>query len=142
MQKKTLTILPVLVFVFGLVVTSGIGIASDTEPTIDQGPAEMVLKTATATKPAQLPHKKHQESFECGECHHYKASDGKQFPYVEGMEIKKCITCHSKDDMNNPQLNTAKLAGHGLCKECHKKNKDSAPTKCSGCHIKYHRDNL
>ena len=67
MQKKTLTILPVLVFVFGLVVTSGIGIASDTERAIDQGPAEMVLKTTTATKPAQFPHKKHQESFECGD---------------------------------------------------------------------------
>ena len=23
-----------------------------------------------------------------------------------------------------------------LCKECHKKNKNSAPTKCSGCHVK------
>jgi len=22
------------------------------------------------------------------------------------------------------------------CKECHKQNKDSAPTRCTGCHIK------
>ena len=136
MRKKTLTILPVLVFVFGMIVTSGIGIASDTERAIYHGPAEMVLKTATAKKTARFPHKKHQESFECGECHHYKTSEGKQFPYAEGMEIKKCITCHNKDDMSNPKLNNFKLIAHALCKECHKKNKDSAPTRCSGCHIK------
>ena len=136
MQKITLTFIAVLFFVFASAVTSGKGIASDTEPEIDPGPAEMVLKTAAAKKPARFPHKNHQESFECGECHHYKTIDGERFPYVEGMEIKKCITCHNPDDMSNPQLNSGKLAGHGLCKECHKKNKDSAPTKCSGCHIK------
>ena len=136
MQKKTLILIPLLVFVFGLIFASGMGIASDKEPAVDAGPAEMELKTAAAKKPAKFPHKKHQEAFECGECHHAKTDDGKQSPYVEGIKIKLCITCHNKDDMSNPQLNSAKLAGHGLCKECHKKNKDSAPTKCSGCHIK------
>jgi len=135
MQKKTLILIQILVFVFGLTIASGIGIASE-EAALDTGPAEMVLKTAAAKKPAKFPHKKHQESFECGECHHAKTDDGVKYPYVEGMEIKKCITCHNKKDMSNPKLNHFKLVAHGLCKECHKKNKDSAPTKCSGCHIK------
>jgi hypothetical protein len=136
MQKKTLTLIPLLVFVFGLIVLSGNGMASDKEPATAAGPADMELKTAAAKKPAKFPHGNHQKDFECAECHHYKTNDGEKFPYVEGMEIKKCVTCHNKDNMSNPKLNTFKLAAHGLCKECHKKNRDSAPTKCSGCHVK------
>lgn len=135
MQKGTLSFIALLVFIAGVATANGTGIASDKEPAVDSGPAEMVLQTAAATKPAKFPHKNHQESFGCGECHHTKDKD-KKSPYVAGMEIRKCITCHNTDDMINPKLNTAKLAGHGLCKECHKNNQDSAPTKCSGCHIK------
>jgi hypothetical protein len=51
------------------------------------------------------------------------------------MEVKRCAFCHN-NNMSNPKLNSFKLAAHGLCKECHKRHKDSAPTKCSGCHIK------
>jgi hypothetical protein len=131
MREKTLSLVLFMVFALVLVltVTNGVGIASDA------GPAEMELKTAAAKKPAKFPHKKHQDSFGCGECHHTQ-TDGKQSPYVEDMEIKKCITCHNKEDMSNPKLNTLKVAAHGLCKDCHKKNKDTAPTKCSGCHLK------
>ena len=136
MQKKTLTLIQLFAFAFGLIVLSGMGMASDKEREIAKGPAKMELKTAAAKKPAKFPHGNHQETFECGECHHYKTVEGEKFPYVEGMEIKKCVSCHNKDEMSNPKLNTYKLASHGLCKECHKKNKDSAPTKCSGCHIK------
>ncbi len=135
MQKKVLTLIQLLIFVFALIAVNSMGIASE-EAASDIGPAEMELKTAAAKKPAKFPHRKHQETFECGECHHAKTDDGIQYPYVEGMEIKKCVTCHNKDDMSNPKLNHFKLVAHGLCKECHKKNKASAPTKCSGCHIK------
>lgn len=136
MQKKTLTLVQLLVFIFVLVVAGGFSLASEKEPAGDTGPVEMELKTAAAKKPARFPHGKHQEAFECKECHHARTDDGQQFPYVEGMEVKKCVTCHNINDMSNPKLNNFKLAAHGLCKECHKKNKDSAPTKCSGCHIK------
>ena len=135
MQEKTLTLVQLLVFIF-VVVASGMGFATEKEPTADKGPAEMELKTAASKKPAKFPHGNHQEAFECGECHHAKTDEGMQYPYVEGMEIKRCVTCHNKDDMSNPKLNSFKLASHGLCKECHKKSKDSAPSKCSGCHIK------
>ena len=135
MQKRTLVLIQLLVFVFGLIAVNGMGIASEEAASVT-GPAEMVLKTADAKKPSRFPHGKHQESFECGECHHAKTDDGIKYPYVEGMEIKKCVTCHNTDDMSNPKLNHFKLIAHALCKECHKKNKDSAPTKCSGCHIK------
>jgi len=136
MPKKSLIFTFTLVFMFGLVIAAGSSIASDTEAAGDTGPADLELKTSAGKKPAKLPHKKHQESFECKDCHHAKTDDGIKYPYVEGMKVKKCVTCHNKDDMTNPKLNSFKLAAHGLCKECHKQNKDSAPTKCSGCHIK------
>ena len=135
MQKKTLTLAISLVFIF-LVIAGGMGFATEKGPADDKGPEEMILKTAASKKPAKLPHGTHQEAFACGECHHAKTDDGIQFPYEEKMVIKKCVTCHNKDDMSNPKLNSFKLAAHGLCKECHKQNKDSAPTKCSGCHVK------
>ena len=130
MHKKSFILATVLGFIFCLILAGGQSIASDA------GPEDMELKTAAAKKPAKFPHKKHQENFECKECHHAKTDEGIKYEYVEGMEVKKCVTCHNKDDMTNPKLNSFKLVAHGLCKECHKKNKDSAPTKCSGCHIK------
>ena len=130
MQMKCLVLVTTLVFGLGCVVTGGVSMATD------MGPAEMELKTAAAKKPAKFMHKKHQEVFECGDCHHTKTDDGVKATYEEGMEIKKCVTCHNKENMSNPKLNSFKLAGHGLCKECHKENKETAPTKCSGCHIK------
>lgn len=132
MSKKLLITFTALFFISGLLVISNPSVASE----IDKGPEEMVIQTASAKKPAKVPHRKHQESFECKDCHHAKTDDGIKYSYFEGMEVKKCITCHNKDDMTNPKLNSFKLAAHGLCKECHKQNKDSAPTKCSGCHIK------
>ena len=136
MQKKTLTLIQFLIFILGLVLAGGMSIAGDKKTASDTGPDEMILKTSAAIKAAKFPHKKHQEAFECGECHHSKSDDGIKYPYVDGMEIKKCVVCHNKDDMDNPKLNNFKLIAHGLCKECHKRNKDKAPTKCSGCHIK------
>ena len=136
MQKKLLPLIQLLLFVFGSVVTGDIGIASNKETASYTGPAEIVLKTPAAIKSAKFPHKKHQETFDCGECHHSRSGDGKKYEYVEGMKIKKCLTCHNKDEMNNTRLNNFKLIAHASCKECHKKNKDTAPTKCSGCHIK------
>ena len=135
MQKKTLTLVQLLVFIF-VVVASGMGFATEKEPAADKGPAEMELKTAAYKNSSLHIVSKSMSDIECGECHHDKTDEGMQYPYVEGMEIKRCVTCHNKDDMSNPKLNSFKLASHGLCKECHKKSKDSAPTKCSGCHIK------
>lgn len=130
MSEKSLTVLTALVLLLGLLLAGTAAMASDT------GPENIELKTAAATKPARFPHKDHQATFECKECHHTKNDAGEKSPYEEGMEIKNCVTCHNKDDMSNPKLNSFKLAAHGLCKECHKQNKDTAPTKCSGCHLK------
>lgn len=130
MPRKSLTILIALVFIGSFLAAIESGMASDA------GPEEMLIQTAAAKKPARFPHRKHQESFECKDCHHAKTDEGIKYAYFEGMEVKKCVTCHNSDDMTNPKLNSFKLAAHGLCKECHKQNKDSAPTKCSGCHIK------
>ena len=131
MNKNYLIIVPLLAFVSILCIASGPSLAAT-----DAGPETMKLEAPAGKKPSQFPHKTHQESFACKDCHHAKTDGGVKSPYAEGMEVKKCITCHNKDDMSNPQLNSFKLAAHGLCKECHKQNKDSAPTKCSGCHIK------
>ena len=136
MRNKLTTYLQLLIFVYSLVFSGGMGFASNEETSADMGPAEIILKTKSARKQARFPHKKHQKIFKCRECHHSRSDNGIKLPYVKGMKIRKCISCHNKNDMSNPRLNTFKLIAHGLCKECHKKNKDSAPTKCSGCHIK------
>lgn len=132
MLDKSLILKTALVLITFLLVAGGLSFASDTET----GPETMELKSPAGKKAARFPHKKHQDSFACKECHHTRAEDSVQSPYVEGMQIEKCIVCHNPDDMSNNRLNSFKLAAHGLCKECHKQNKDSAPTKCSGCHIK------
>lgn len=93
------------------------------------GPAEIVLQTESARKPADFPHRQHQETYACTACHH--ARD-------EIMVIDKCANCHTKE-LSNAEVNSYKKAAHKLCKNCHKEvnvqGKD-APIKCSGCHTK------
>jgi len=112
----------------------------------DQGP-EVVTLGESGKKPAVFPHKKHQATFKCAECHHGMA-DGKQVPFAEGQKIEKCDTCHNdkvlagktKDKL---ALDTLKGAGHGNCLECHKEKASSDPAlkekkidKCDTCHPK------
>lgn len=128
-MKKTVILATAFAFAFSMAVAVGTSFA-------DNGPADMTLKTAAAKKPATFPHKKHQDAFECNECHH-TAGDGKAGPYVAGQE-KKCESCHNSD-MASPKLNSYKAVGHALCKGCHKKmaaEGKNAPTKCAGCHPK------
>lgn len=112
----------------------------------DTGPASITLGES-GKKPAQFPHKKHQDAFKCAECHHLMAADGKQSPYVEGQEIKKCAACHNATVLAGKMkdklaLDTLKGAGHGACLQCHKmKNdepalKDKHLDKCDTCHAK------
>lgn len=98
------------------------------------GPADLILKTAAAKKPAAFPHAKHQEKLECGACHHSKDEAGKQIPYVAGMKIQQCVSCHNETDMADKKLNGFKEIGHERCKGCHKDS--GGPTKCAGCHPK------
>lgn len=102
-----------------------VGNASALEVSI--GPADFILKTERARKPAQFPHRQHQETYCCTVCHHVKG---------ETMVIEKCASCHTKD-MNNANVNSFKKAAHMLCKECHKRvnlEGRDAPTNCGGCH--------
>lgn len=130
MSGKSLLLITVFFFILSTLMLNSQCRADDT------GPVTMELQTDTNKKPALFPHKKHQKNFACKECHHTKNENGDKSSYFEGMEIKKCTFCHNSDDMPNPKLNSFKLAAHGLCKECHKQNRNTAPTKCSGCHIK------
>lgn len=93
------------------------------------GPAEMTLQTEGAKKPADFPHRQHQEAYACTACHHAKE---------DVMIIDKCENCHTKN-LNNASVNSYKKAAHKMCKDCHKKvNSEGmdAPIKCSGCHVK------
>jgi hypothetical protein len=117
--------------------------------TSDTGPADITIVDSKSAKPkpAQFPHKMHQDKFECGECHHTMA-DGKQVPYTEGMKIQKCETCHTGDVLAGKmdgklKLDTIKGAGHGNCLACHKEMEKKDPalkekklSKCSTCHPK------
>ena len=100
-----------------------------------KGPAEMVLKTAQARKPAYFPHRIHQKKYPCGTCHHGQAPSGGIQKYNEKTVIYKCTACHNAD-MPNENLNGFQLIGHKLCRECHRKNQDITSARCSTCHRK------
>ena len=116
--------------VMGLAVLLIAGNAFGVEVSI--GPADITLQTEAARKPADFPHRQHQDSYACTACHHAKD---------EIMVIDKCASCHTKE-ISNADVNSYKKAAHKLCKDCHKMvNKDDkddkdAPIKCSGCHVK------
>ena len=122
MAKKIVLCVAALAFVFS--VAAGISVAGNA------GPAEMVLKTDAGKKPATFPHKKHQDLMKCEQCHHTKAADGKQGPYVAGKEAK-CASCHTAKG-------AYKKVAHKNCKGCHKAGFEgkNGPTKCKGCHVK------
>lgn len=119
----------------------------------EMGPEEITIvgTKSKKPKPAVFPHKKHQETLKCAECHHGMA-DGKQVAYVEGQEIQKCEVCHTGDALAGKttpfgkrelKLDTIKGAGHGNCLACHKKmvKEDAALKakkidKCGACHPK------
>lgn len=128
MNKKTIICATAFAFVFSLTVAGGVSVASNA------GPAEMVLKTAKGKKPANFPHKKHQDMLKCDECHHTKTADGKQGPYVAGKE-GKCESCHDGKTIANQKVANFMKAAHTNCKGCHK-DKKKGPTKCNDCHIK------
>jgi cytochrome c553 len=81
-----------------LVLIAFLLIAGSPSNASNSGPEIMELKSPAGNKAARFPHKKHQNSFACKECHHTRAEDSVQSPYVEGMQIKKCIGCHNADD--------------------------------------------
>ncbi len=131
----------------GLIATSMIlGYVSVTI-SADAGPADLILKSSTSDKkpPAVFPHKKHQDAYSCGECHHSMV-DGKQGPYTEGMAIQKCEECHNPEVLGGKtkgkhKLDTYKGAAHGNCVDCHKKiaKEDASKKKlksCKTCHVK------
>lgn len=112
----------------------------------DPGPADITMGEG-GKKPAVFPHKKHQDTIKCEECHH-GMTDGKKVPYVEGQKIEKCDTCHNANVLagktkGNLALDTLKGAGHGNCLECHKEKANADPAlkekkidKCETCHPK------
>lgn len=142
MLKKILAcgVVTIFVLVSGVVVSFG----------TDNGPEEITLvgSKSKKPKPAIFPHKMHQESIGCGECHHSMADDGKQIPYAEGQEVGTCESCHNKDVLAGKKsgklkLDTIKGAGHGNCLACHKKMAKENPdlkakkiAKCATCHPK------
>jgi len=117
----------VIVVAIGFVSLFGAGSAFGVEVSI--GPADITLQTESARKPADFPHRQHQDAYSCTACHH--AKDGI-------MIIDKCANCHNVD-ISNADVNSYKKAAHKMCKDCHKKVNDAgmdAPIKCSGCHTK------
>ena len=115
----------------------------------DTGPADITIASGTSDKPkpAQFPHKIHQEKFECAECHHGMA-DGAKVAYTDDLKIQKCASCHNAEVLpgkmkDKLKLDTAKGYGHGNCLECHKEMAKNDPAlkekkiaSCSTCHPK------
>ncbi len=103
----------------------------------DPGPADIIIQTILARKPARFPHRHHQQFLDCADCHHGRDTDGKRTPYVQGMSIARCVSCHNTE-MENKELNSIKLAGHALCKSCHRKAAQEGHagpiSRCIGCH--------
>ncbi len=116
----------------------------------DAGPADITMVGANSKKPkpAIFPHKMHQDTFKCAECHHGMADDGSQVAYAEGQAMGTCESCHNSDKLAGKtkgklKLDTIKGAGHGNCLACHKAMAKEKPelkkkkiAKCSVCHPK------
>jgi hypothetical protein len=86
----------------------------------NSGPNEVVFENKQGT--VTFNHLQHQENIsDCTTCHH------------KGVEQASCSSCH--DGIKAP---AKKVAFHGLCKDCHKKNESKMVTgkKCSECHIR------
>jgi hypothetical protein len=119
---------------FALLLSAGGALAE-----VEKGAPDMILQTTQAKKPAVFPHAKHQAVLACTDCHHGKNEDGTQKAYVDGDQIRECVSCHNKEDMPNKALDSFKNAAHINCKDCHKEmakaGKITGPTKCSGCHV-------
>lgn len=99
----------------------------------NNGPKEIILKTAHAKKPAYFPHERHQQIYPCDKCHHGESPSGRLVKYTAKSIIYKCIKCHNSD-MPNQELNSFQSIGHKLCRECHRKSQDMTSAKCSSCH--------
>ncbi len=106
-------------------------------PLDPNGPVEILLKSSQARKPAYFPHKRHQERYNCGTCHHGKDAGGNLVRYTPDTIIYECTACHNAD-MPNEQLNDFQSIGHKLCRECHRTHQDITSAKCSTCH-RYNR---
>ncbi len=142
MLKKIFTCSVVSLFVF-------CGAVSFVSAGADSGPTDitMVSTSSKKPKPANFPHKKHQDTLKCADCHHSMA-DGKKVPYVDGQDIGKCESCHNKEVLPGKlkgklKLDTIKGAGHGNCLACHKAKAKEDPAlkakkidKCAACHPK------
>lgn len=137
MVKKALITVAAAAFIFSGI--ASLSYAGDT------GPEEITLVTAKSEKPkpAVFPHKAHQATLKCAECHHGMA-DGKQVPYTEGQEIKKCESCHNSEVLagktaGKEKLDTFKGAAHTNCVGCHKEvaakdESKKALKSCKTCH--------
>lgn len=113
------------------------------------GPADIVIASegSKKPKPAQFPHKIHQEKFDCAECHHGMV-DGEKVAYTADLEIQKCSSCHNAEVLpgkkkDKHKLDTPKGYGHGNCQDCHKAMAKDDPelkakkiASCSSCHPK------
>ena len=137
----------IALYAVGTALVMGLAFTGASFAETDKGPADIVMENpeskAKKPKPAVFPHAKHQEKLKCAECHHGKDDAGKQTPYVEGMKIEKCITCHTGNSLEGQVKGKSALhrAGHGNCKKCHTEmaKKDKALKdlkKCTTCHPK------
>ena len=133
-------------FVCGLCIVGLVVTFAGQALTTDSAPENMVLANSQRSKPPALfPHELHAAEYACGECHHGMA-DGKATPYVEGMEIQSCESCHNPDVLGGVKkgkykLDTLKGAAHANCIECHKAIAKEDPSRkmlrsCKTCHPK------
>ncbi len=126
-------------FIYGVAtaVLCIVGLAGISMAAVNTGPANIVMKTARAMKPAYFPHAEHQSRLKCGVCHHTQNAAGKQAPYVKGMTIQKCVVCHNKKAASMPEnLSGLRDVGHARCKSCHRKTGNRVLTRCKTCHAK------
>lgn len=83
-------------------------------------------------------HGKHMELAEtCAKCHHTQ----KDLTAGSDVEVKTCAGCHLNPEEEGvpdiKQMSPSKNAYHITCMGCHKESgKDTAPTKCTQCHVK------
>ena len=125
-------------FIFGLPTLALIVFAAVFAATAKEAPEIATLDQCMKKQPAvTFTHKAHTELTECTTCHHTQEG----LTADSDMEVTRCVDCHLEPaEASTPactELSLKKNPYHVVCVSCHKESaKDTAPTKCKGCHVK------
>jgi len=123
------------------IVVLALGLAGAAAKKASEAPTEVFLNAVEegGKQPGvHFNHAAHMKLAEtCAKCHHTQ----KDLKADSDVEVATCVGCHLTPEKEGvpdiKQMSPTKNAYHITCMGCHKESgKDTAPTKCTDCHVK------